>query len=80
MIKMIERETKKSFYTIIKENRNWFSAFYWQQFGKLYDYNLKQGYNEGDDQILDLVLKDYYFKPEDSPIFNVILQKNAQKK
>lgn len=80
MIKMIERETKKPFYTIIKENRNGFSAFYWHQLGKFYDYDLKQGYNKGDDPVLDLVLKDYYFKPEDSPLFNVVLKKNEVKK
>lgn len=33
MIKMIERETNKSFYNVIKENRSGFTAFYWHQLG-----------------------------------------------
>ncbi len=80
MIKMIERETNVSFYNIIKKNRSGFTAFYWHQLGKFYNYNLKQGYVKGENQILDLVLKDYYFTPEDSPIFNTKIIKYDQKK
>lgn len=80
MIKMIERETNKSFYNVIKENRSGFTAFYWHQLGKFYNYNLKQGYVKGENQILDLVLKDYYFKPEDSPVLNTKIIKYEQKK
>lgn len=78
MIKMIERETNQSFYSIIKENRNGFSAFYWHQLGKFYDYDLKEGYVKGNNAVLDLVLKDYYFKPEDSPLLNVKVAKYKQ--
>jgi hypothetical protein len=78
MIKMIERETNKSFYSIIKENRNGFSAFYWHQLGKFYDYDLKESYVIGNNPVLDLVLKDYYFKPEDSPLLNVKVAKYKQ--
>jgi len=59
MVKMIEKEMDESFYNIIKSKRNGFTAFYWHQFGKIYDYNLKRGYVKGDDLIMDAVLKDF---------------------
>lgn len=61
LVKMIEKATGESFYDIIKEKRNGFTAFYWQQFGKIYDYDLKRGYHRGDDAILDIVLDSYDF-------------------
>lgn len=59
LVKMIEKEMDQSFYDIIKAKRNRFSAFYWYQFGKLYDYDLKRGYVRGDDYIMDAILKDF---------------------
>lgn len=56
LIKMIEKEMDESFYNIIKDKRNGFTAMYWHQFGKMFDYNLKRGYVRGDDLILDAVL------------------------
>jgi hypothetical protein len=56
LIKMIEKEMNMTFFDIIKEKRNGFTAFYWHQFGKLYDYDLKRGYVRGDDPIMDAVL------------------------
>ena len=80
MIKMIEKETGESFYNIIKRTRNGFVAFYWHQFSKFYDYNLKQGYIKGQDRVLDTVLQDFYFKEEDNPALNTKVIKNDQKK
>jgi hypothetical protein len=79
MIKMIEKETGMSFYDIIKDKRNVFSAIYWQNLGKLYGYNLKDGYIKGDDRVLDVVLQDFYFKKEDSPIWHSQIEKFNQK-
>lgn len=59
LIRMIEKEMQVPFYDIIKEKRNGFTAFYWHQFGKLYDYDLKRGYVRGDDPIMDAVLDGY---------------------
>ena len=61
LIKMIEKETDQTFYNFIKKMRNGFVAFYWHQFSKLYDYNLKEGYVIGNDHILDIVLQDFNF-------------------
>jgi len=59
MIKMIEKETEQSMYTSMKSLRGRFTAFYWNQFGKLYSYDLKEGYQEGKYEILDAVLQDF---------------------
>jgi Domain of unknown function (DUF4294) len=63
LIKMIERETGKSFYAIIKETRGGLTAVYWHNMGKFFDYNLKDGYATGADPLLDEILSDYEFNP-----------------
>jgi len=65
LIKMIEKQMEKPFYTLIKETRGGLTATYWHNLGKLWGYNLKTGYQEGDDPLLDEVFLDYDFgKPE----------------
>lgn len=59
MMKMIEKETGESMYNLMKTLRGRFTAFYWNQFSKLYSYNLKEGYQEGKYEILDAVLQDF---------------------
>lgn len=59
MIKMIEKETGKPMYDLIKNMKGGFSAFYWNAFSKLYSYDLKEGYNKGQYPILDAVLQDF---------------------
>lgn len=59
MMKMIEKETGHSMYDLMKSLRGRFTAFYWNQFSKLYSYNLKEGYQEGKYEILDAVLQDF---------------------
>ena len=59
LIKMIERELDKPFYDLMKMMRGGFTAAYWNQLAKLYDYDLKKGYKKGDDPILDVVLHDF---------------------
>ena len=59
MIKMIEKETGHSMYDLMKSLKGRFTAFYWNQFSKLYSYNLKEGYQEGKYEILDAVLQDF---------------------
>ncbi|MBK8388492.1 MAG: DUF4294 domain-containing protein [Saprospiraceae bacterium] len=45
MIKMIEKELNTPMYEVLKGIKGSFSAFYWNQFSKLYSYDLKEGYN-----------------------------------
>lgn len=59
LTKMMERALNKPFYEIIKELKGGFTAMYWNQLGKLYDYQLKEEYRVGKDPILDAVLDDF---------------------
>jgi len=59
MTKMIERETGKSMHQLLKDTRGGFSAGYWSTMSKFWGYKLKNKYTEGDDKILDAVLKDF---------------------
>jgi hypothetical protein len=59
LIKMIEKETEESMYNLMKQVKGRFTAFYWNQFSKLYSYDLKDGYKEGKYEILDAVLQDF---------------------
>jgi Domain of unknown function (DUF4294) len=61
LIKMIERQIGKPFYDIISETRGGMTAVYWQNLGKFWGYDLKDGYHEGADPMLDEVLLDYDF-------------------
>ena len=61
LIKMIERQLDKSFYDVVRETRGGFTATYWHQMGKIWDYDLKDGYRLGADGLLDEVLLDYDF-------------------
>lgn len=59
LIKMIEKELHMPFYDLVKDVKGGFSAFYWNEFGKVYGYQLKEGYERGKDYILDSVLDKY---------------------
>jgi hypothetical protein len=59
MIEMVERELHMSFFDLVKDVKGGFTAFYWNEFGKLYDYHLKDAYMRGKDPILDSVLDQY---------------------
>lgn len=61
LIKMIEKEVGKPFYQILRETRGGVNAAYWHNIGKLYGYNLKEGYTPGADPLLDEVFLDYDF-------------------
>ncbi len=56
---MIERELDTPMYDLIKDLKGGFTAGYYNQFGKLYGYKLKEGYIAGTDKIMDIVLQDY---------------------
>lgn len=58
LVKMIERELDTPMYTLIKNLRGGFRAFYWERFSRLYGYRLKTGYIDGENPILDAVLQD----------------------
>jgi len=59
LVKMIERELETNMFKLLKDLNGGFSASKWQTVGKLYGYDLKEGYIEGMDRILDAVLQDF---------------------
>jgi hypothetical protein len=61
LIKMIESQLDKPFYDVIRETRGSTTATYWNTLGKIWGYDLKEGYIEGADVLLDDVLLDYDF-------------------
>jgi hypothetical protein len=59
LIEMIERELHMSFFDLVKDVKGGFSAFYWNEFGKVYGYQLKEAYTRGKDPLLDGILDQY---------------------
>ncbi|MFT4667046.1 MAG: hypothetical protein ACI8YQ_001196 [Polaribacter sp.] len=59
LVKMIEKELDRDFYGLMKELRGSVTASYYHGFSKMYGYDLKKKYKEGDDPILDAVLQDF---------------------
>ena len=59
LVKMVERELDKPLHTLIKTYRGGMTASYWNTLSKFWGYDLKEGYIEGKDPILDAVLQDF---------------------
>jgi hypothetical protein len=59
LVKMVERELSTPLYDLIKTYRGGLNATYWNTMSKFWGYDLKRGYLEGDDPILDAVLEDF---------------------
>jgi hypothetical protein len=59
LMKMIERELDTPIYSLIKNLRGGFTATYWSTMGWFYGHHIKEGYTEGEDRILDIVLRDF---------------------
>jgi hypothetical protein len=65
LLKMIEKEVEKPFYDVIRETRGGMTAGYWHNLGKIWGYDLKEGYQPGADKLLDEIFLDYDFgQPE----------------
>lgn len=64
LTKMIEKELDRPMYDLIKGLRGGMAASFWNQLGKVNGYSLKEGYIEGKDPIMDMVLKDFNISHE----------------
>jgi len=54
LIKLIDRETGKTSYALVKELRGGFSAVIWQTLARLFGYNLKTKYDpKGEDKLIE---------------------------
>lgn len=62
LIEMIEKELDTPLYELIKDLRGGFTARYWDIVGGMYGHDLKEGYIEGYDPIMDAVLNDLKLK------------------
>jgi hypothetical protein len=58
LMKLIDRETGKTTYTIVKEMRGNFQAFMWQSLAVLFGSTMKQEYDaEGQDKMIELAIR-----------------------
>lgn len=58
LIKLIDRETGRTSYDLVKELRGNFTAFVWQGFAKLFGHDLRSTYDaNGDDRMMELVVQ-----------------------
>jgi len=63
LINIIERETGKRFFDILKDLKSGVTAFFFQQTGKRYGYDLKDGYNPNENQMLERILTELDVDP-----------------
>lgn len=57
LLKLINRETERTPFSIIQDFRGDFSALFWQGIARIFKNNLKDGYDpEGDDMLLEQVV------------------------
>jgi hypothetical protein len=58
LLKLIDRETNRTAYSLIKDFRGEFSAVFWQGIALLFKNNLKDGYNpEDEDKLLEEIVR-----------------------
>ena len=57
LFKLINRETGNNAFTIIKELKGSFIAWFYQQVGKHYGYNLKNNYDPGQEKMIELIIR-----------------------
>ena len=58
LIKLIDRETGNSSYSLVQELRGNFTAFFYQAFARIWGYNLKLKYDpEGEDKQIETIVK-----------------------
>ncbi len=57
LIKLIDRETQNTSYTLIREYRGKFSAAFWQGVARIFGTNLKEEYDaNGDDALIESII------------------------
>tara|TARA_Y100001970_G_C14214477_1_gene848829 strand:- start:1554 stop:2291 length:738 start_codon:yes stop_codon:yes gene_type:complete len=58
LIRLVDRETSRTSYTIIKDFRNILSAGFWQLAARLFGHNLRSEYNseKGEDRMIEFII------------------------
>jgi hypothetical protein len=75
LTKMIEKELGTPMFFLIRDLRNGITATYWGTISSLFGYDLKEGYERGNDRLLDLVLDDLII---DKGYFPVISRSHSE--
>jgi hypothetical protein len=57
MIKLVDRETKRTSYTLIREYKNGITAMFWQSFATVFGMNLKTEYNTKEEEAIEYLIK-----------------------
>jgi hypothetical protein len=57
-VKLVNRETGNNCYNLIKNLKGSVNAFFWQQIGKRYGYDLKQEYIAKENRELEQAIED----------------------
>jgi hypothetical protein len=57
LIKLIDRETGKTSYSIIHEYRSGLTAAFWQGIARVFGYNLKENYNPEKEKEIELAIR-----------------------
>ncbi len=57
LIKLIDRETGRTSYTIIQEYRSGLTAAFWQSLAKIFGYNLKTAYDPKEEVEIETIIK-----------------------
>jgi hypothetical protein len=61
LVKLVHRETDRSTYALIKDNKNGASAFFWQSVSMIFGINLKTAFQPGEekeDAMIDYIVRD----------------------
>ena len=59
LIKIIERNTSMSLYQLLRNVKNGTTAWWWHNLGRLYGYDLKQGYEAAGNPMLESIISAY---------------------
>jgi hypothetical protein len=60
LIKLVDRETEKTTYTLVRELRGSFSAFFWQGIARIFGADLKDTYDRsGEDRVIEQLILYY---------------------
>lgn len=65
LFKLINRETKNNAYTLIKEIKGGFTAWFYQMVGKRWGYDLKENYDPEKEKLIEMIIK------EMGPAYNI---------
>ena len=62
LIKIIERNTGMSLYDLLKDVKSGSTAWWCNNLGKMYGYDLKRGYTPSDNPMLEIIIQEYETK------------------